>query len=548
MAIFAFMLYIMTTFLLIKRLSRSEDVEEKTKQETAGILNTVSEGLFLLGRDHEIGIEQSASLKEIFKQERDLEGNFFDFISQYITQGDLQVAKDYLDLLFGDRVKEKLVASLNPLNNVEINIIRRDGSFENRYLDFHFKRVIEGGELKHILGSVTDVTKQVMLEKELEQAKEEQETQMDLLKSILHIDNNQLKAFFRTAEEVLNNINNTLESNSKKLDQFEIQSLLKNIAEDVHRIKGDSAALGLHQFEFSSHEFEDAIKTVVADNPKITGKQLLPLTINLRGMFKDLDNMKTLVDKFSSSFAAPVKAPERVEEEGEIEESPVIEEPIADTAVAEVPNTDSPVVSKLNTIVETVSTRNNKPVQLTTSGFDSVSLPDEIEEKMSSIAIQLARNAVVHGGESQEERVSKSKPDFLALNVNLSETHRGYELIVRDDGKGIDEKSVFKRAVELGLAQEEEIGSATFTSCLKYLFHSGFSNETEASLDAGRGVGLPLVRTILKESKGKISVTSQKESYCQFHIILPSEDGVKRGPVSNESEHAEQTSDERVSV
>ena len=211
-AIITILLYLLLVLPFIARVSQSKETEVEVKRETEGIMNTVSEGLFLLDHDHEIGVEQSASLKGMFKSERDLEGNFFDFIGQYVPQNTLQIAKDYLDLLFGDRVKEKLVQDLNPLNEVEINIVRRDGSYESRFLDFNFNRVIEDGRLSHILGSVTDVTRRVMLEKELVESKEEQEAQLELLMSILHVDNKELNAFFDMADNSLTEINQTLES------------------------------------------------------------------------------------------------------------------------------------------------------------------------------------------------------------------------------------------------------------------------------------------------------------------------------------------------
>ena len=164
---------------MILRLSEKEETVAEVVKESKGIMNTVNECLFLLDKDQNIGIEQSASLKQMFKSERDLEGDFFDFISQYVSQHTVQTAREYLGLLYGERVKEKLVKDLNPLNEVEINLVRRDGSYENRYLDFQFNRVLEDEKLSHILVSVTDETKRVLLERELE------ETKLEL--SLIHI-------------------------------------------------------------------------------------------------------------------------------------------------------------------------------------------------------------------------------------------------------------------------------------------------------------------------------------------------------------------------
>jgi len=76
-AVVTVLLYLLFVVPMIMRISRDDDTEVAVKDEAAGIMSTVSEGLFLLNHDHEIGIEQSASLKEMFKLERDLEGNYW---------------------------------------------------------------------------------------------------------------------------------------------------------------------------------------------------------------------------------------------------------------------------------------------------------------------------------------------------------------------------------------------------------------------------------------------------------------------------------------
>ena len=134
--ILAVLVYLLAIIPQLLKISKDEDVQVESNQQAENILNTVSEGLFLLDKNGQIGVEQSASLQQMFRLERDLEGSFLDFIGQYVPVSSVAVAKDYLDLLYGDRVKEKLVKDLHPLNSVETNITRRDGSVESRFLDF----------------------------------------------------------------------------------------------------------------------------------------------------------------------------------------------------------------------------------------------------------------------------------------------------------------------------------------------------------------------------------------------------------------------------
>jgi len=152
-AVISLLFVLLIIFPLISRVAKEEETGSEAKRETEGIMSTITEGLFLLSTDNEFGIEQSASLKEMFRSDRDLEGDFFDFIRNYVPQSTIQIAKDYLDLLYGERVKEKLVKDLNPLNEVEINIARRDGSFESRFLNFKFSRVMIDNKLSQLITS-----------------------------------------------------------------------------------------------------------------------------------------------------------------------------------------------------------------------------------------------------------------------------------------------------------------------------------------------------------------------------------------------------------
>ena len=330
-----FVLFCLTVVKALLSLPKSTLQEMSSRKENENIMKTVSEGIFLIDREYQIGIEQSASLREIFRLERDLEGGFFEFIGDYTAPSNIQLARDYIRLLFGDRIKEKLVKDLNPLVAIEINIIRRDGSYESRYLDFNFKRVLNDGKVTSLMCSVSDITKQVKLEQQLKATKEEQEAQLELLMSILHIPKNQLDIFFQTTKDTLTTINTQLENNDNAQD---LRVVLSNIGANIHRVKGDSAALGLHQFEFAAHEFENELQRVRNENKTVSGKALLNLVTLLREMFKDLNNMETLVERFASSLKAQ---PSNTPVQAALTETTVTETPIIETAphnsVAEAP-------------------------------------------------------------------------------------------------------------------------------------------------------------------------------------------------------------------
>ncbi len=548
-ALLTVLLYALVLVQLVLRLSRVEETEVKSKKETEGILNTVSEGLFLLGNDFDIGVEQSSSLREMFKSERDLEGNFFDFIGTYVTQGTVQIAKDYLELLFGDRVKERLVEDLNPLKQVEINILRRDGSYESRYIDFRFKRVMVDGKLSHLLCSLTDVSKEVLLEKELANTKEEQDAQLDLLMSILHIDNKQLVSFFESAEKTLNDINNTLENKgnqaleSNSHGSHAIRGKLTEIARYVHQLKGDAAALGLNKFEFTAHDFEDEIGKIQANREALTGKDLLPALTRLRELFAELANMRTLVNKFSgisaqtqtmsaveplpaeSNVVSLVSEPELKDLEADallseaVEEAP--EKLEQDVAEAETEALTEALGKRdgLSHLARTVAERNNKQIHFDGEGVLDAA-PEYLAESLHSIAVQLVRNSIVHGAEAPEEREASGKPPCVNITASFEELGDTYQFLVRDDGRGIDEQQIIEKAKNMGIISPQVADRLDAKKAIGLLFKSGFSSKDDADLDGGRGVGLDIVRELVVANNGRISVNYKKGEFCQFKLTF----------------------------
>ncbi len=500
--ILAVLIYLLAIIPQLLRLSQDTEVQTESNQQAENILNTVSEGLFLLDKEGQIGVEQSASLKQMFRLERDLEGSFLDFIGQYVPESTVLVAKDYLDLLYGDRVKEKLVRDLNPLNQVEINIARRDGSNESRFLDFKFARVLVDGELEHLLGSVTDVTREVRLEQELEANKEEQEAQLDLLMNILHLDKDSLARFYSETEEALEDINSTLQERGTSSDS--IRSKLSAIAERAHRIKGDAAALKLHNFEFIMHVFESEVAAVQGHEGAITGRDVLPAVTKLKAVFKELNNMQSIVTRFSEVLNVERSQSAASSSMGADATTPVV--------------LGSVLERELQGLVETLADRNDVRVILKTFGLGEGQVPEHLSGVLRESAIQMLRNSIAHGAKKPEERLAKGKPDYMTVTVSLTKTNEGHTFIVRDDGNGLDQEKILEKALAKGLIKPENADKVDANTIGRLIFHPGFSTKDQAEMDAGRGVGLSAVHTMIREAGGALGFAHSPGKHCQFSI------------------------------
>src|SRR5690606_23775779 len=217
----AALLLLISIFLYFARNLRKEEVSaNRTRKETQDILRTVNEGLFLLDKDLKIGNERSMALNSIFRREEFSGITFDQLLRDIVPDKTLRTAMDYVALLWGERVNEKLVKTINPLNEVEVHFDNPAGGFDTHFLEFDFNRVKSAGSLSHLLVTVNDVTKRVMLSQELQESQEKAQAQLDLLLRILHIEPDNLTSFLTDANVSLKMVNSILKEPAREESAF----------------------------------------------------------------------------------------------------------------------------------------------------------------------------------------------------------------------------------------------------------------------------------------------------------------------------------------
>jgi HPt (histidine-containing phosphotransfer) domain-containing protein len=489
--VIAFLFFFVTMLRFVKRLRESDAIAEKARKDTENILKTVQEGLFLLDDKSTIGSQFSTATKSIFDKEQ-LEGlTFHNLLGNLITERDMQLTDDYIELLFGGRVNENLIADINPLNQVEINL-EREGSFHTKYLSFNFNRVRVGGEFSELLVTVNDISDKIKLQKELEELKEKSQDQLNMLTNLLHIDKHILERFLDDTATSLSNINDifkqpqtTSSDHHKKLDQ---------IFRIIHKLKGDASALKLESFEFRAHEFEDML-TGLREHHVISGNDFLPLTVKLNEFLMHHATVSALVERFNNMQSA-----------------------VYSDNVAPAPDQEWDALEQL---VSRIASEHGKQVDFHSDGFDANSIPHKYHKTVWDIAVQLVRNSVVHGIETPYQRLNAQKGDTGQMELSFSHNSEGYELTLRDDGCGIDAEKIRAKALEKGDWSAEDMASWNRERLLSLIFEPGFSTASEVTKDAGRGVGMDIIKETVADVQGQVQLATVPGKYCEFKILLP---------------------------
>ena len=171
-------------------------------------------------------------------------------------------------------------------------------------------------------------------------------------------------------------------------------------------------------------------------------------------------------------------------------------------------------------VVRDVAKQCGKDVALELSG-QNTDLDKGILDSLGEPLMHLVRNAVDHGIEPADERLTASKAARGTIYLNAY--HQGTQVVieVRDDGRGIDPVELRASALEKGIIKPAEAKRLTDQETLNLIFESGFSTASEVTEVSGRGIGMDVVRTVLDRLKGTVQISSQKGRGTTIQLRAP---------------------------
>lgn len=133
----------------------------------------------------------------------------------------------------------------------------------------------------------------------------------------------------------------------------------------------------------------------------------------------------------------------------------------------------------------------------------------------------LIRNAIDHGIENSEERQKKGKNSVGNLRVSARLRGGNVELIIGDDGRGLDIVKIREKIIQKNLAPPELVHRIPKEEIIEYLFLPGFSTAGSVTELSGRGVGLDVVRSNVKRIGGTVSIEFEENSGTSFILSIP---------------------------
>lgn len=178
----------------------------------------------------------------------------------------------------------------------------------------------------------------------------------------------------------------------------------------------------------------------------------------------------------------------------------------------------SRLVPRLRRIVRQVGQELGKQVELHVSNAEG-EMDRSVLERLISPLEHMLRNAVDHGLESQEKRIAAGKPETGNIYLDLSRDGGDVVLRLADDGAGVNLQAVRNKAIERGLLTANT--QLPDQEILQFILQAGFSTAEKVTQISGRGVGMDVVNSEIKQVGGTVVIDSQEGKGTEFVIRLP---------------------------
>jgi two-component system chemotaxis sensor kinase CheA len=174
----------------------------------------------------------------------------------------------------------------------------------------------------------------------------------------------------------------------------------------------------------------------------------------------------------------------------------------------------------LERLVRDLARQTGKEARLELSGTDT-EVDRRILDELRDPLMHMVRNTVDHGLESPEERRRAGKPAQGCLKLSAVQRGDRIQLVVEDDGRGLDVEAIRATAIRRNLLTPERAEQIDQAALIDLIFHPGFSTREVVSELSGRGVGMDVVRDHVNRLSGDIRVQTTPGVGTTFTLTAP---------------------------
>ncbi len=176
------------------------------------------------------------------------------------------------------------------------------------------------------------------------------------------------------------------------------------------------------------------------------------------------------------------------------------------------------VVPRLRRLMRQTAGELGKRAQLRVEGAQG-EMDRNVLDRMTAPLEHMLRNSLAHGIETPADRAGSGKNEEGTVNIGISREATEVVIRVTDDGRGMDRDAIRRKAIERGLMKPD--AQLSDRDLFGFVLETGFSTAETVSKIAGRGVGMDVVHSEIKQLGGSLSIDSTRGKGTQFTVRLP---------------------------
>ena len=176
--------------------------------------------------------------------------------------------------------------------------------------------------------------------------------------------------------------------------------------------------------------------------------------------------------------------------------------------------------TRLSRAVHVTCQEENKRASVEISDPD-IEIDTQIIDALIEPLLHLLKNAVVHGIEPPDTRRLIGKPEKGLITIGVSTDKNNVILSVDDDGRGISAMKLKERATATGLITAESASRMADFETWELIFDRGLTTADKLNLNAGRGIGMNIVRESVESRGGSVSLSTEPQIGTTFTIRMP---------------------------
>jgi signal transduction histidine kinase len=497
--------------------SHIEDLDSKVKERTLSlnstqkelldILNTVEEGIFTFNPDCSLNIERSRQTDLLLDDRLHQSPSVMDLFElspeqrvQFVRW--LGVMCSPLGLSQWDKY-----AQLCPIISLQIE---HDNT--TVYLSLRYKPILQDGRLIKIMALAKNISEQHEAERVLNISRQEQAWEIERILGLVSYGRHDADMFLLRFDQCLA-VQKAWRNGSQPIHQLMLL---------LHTLRGNCGTFGFDHLSDLILQAENQVRAVSQTEPSKSPVEHLSNGSIWVALEKEKLKLFSLRNHIYQSEIGSISIDE--ENYHQVIKDLSAQEMDKETLLMRLKNLDAQKFGTLIRRYEKLITRLkrdlNKSLKDLVVEHGEVFIGRKLFSKLDPLFVHLVRNALVHGIESDAERQKLNKGHGQLILRVLKQDHQ-LVFEVEDDGRGIDIALIRQKCFSLGLVDESTAAKMSEEDWGMKIFDLGFSTRLDVTAEAGRGLGLNVVREEVEKLGGTLTLRQESGRGCTFSMAIP---------------------------